>query len=364
MKSSTEDVPFDFGRALRLTAQGSWRTPEDIQLVAQLRQIAIKIARKHLDDKPTVSPPGYLDAEDLAGEFLLVLRKKGNWLVRSESGLVTEYRRWVTRFSSPAHYELWETVSAALHELARAGTAWRLDATAEEANKNDAIWTSVPGERGRQFCNLVDFENAARHVGSYPLPAARRQQGERTVKPKVISPKDAQELTLSLLNVAGGAIRLCDLIEEFKRHVFVLVIGPLVDPPEANVRTLHPGAIMRLFDLAYERAALVWAEVSEAEATDLLCNYFIANYVEERRVSLDEFGDPRRVHERLQRVIGILRNRLALDVNEALDVESEEIDTNLHSRFVVEAMHNLREKCGGLSGEMADPMLPIKQSAV
>lgn len=360
MKSPDDDPSFDFPRALRTWVLGPCLTPEDIQLIAHLRQIAVELARNHLASKPIVTPPGYLDAEDLAGEFLDSLRKKGNWMIRTRGGLSVEYRRWVTRFTSPAHHEIWEIVSTALHELARAGVAWRLDASPEEENRNDAIWTGLPGDAGRKSCNLVEFETAARGVPNYPPPAARRWHDEGAAMPKVIAPKDARDLTRALLQAARGSLRLADLIEEFKRHVFVLIVGPLENTSESVGQAIHPAALIRLFDLAQDRAELIWTETAEGGFTDLLCKYFIANHLQGRHVALEEFGDPRRVHERLQRVVTILRRHLALDVGEALDLESADLDTSFHSRFVIEAMHGILEKCGCLSGKPANPVLPIE----
>jgi hypothetical protein len=326
-----------------------------------LREIAIEIARQHLAARPGVSPPSYLEAEDLAGEFLQHLRLKGNWLIRTRSGLAMEYRRWVTRFSNPAQHEIWEIVSTALRGLGKTGQAWRLDAPLEEPNRNAALWSGSPPVEGQKICNPIDFEAAAQRVRHYPPPAARGWHAAGVAAPKVISPQDALELTLALLQAAAGPVRLADLVEEFKGHIFTLVLAPSETLPEEMGRPVHPTAMLRLFDLACARAAVVWAEAAAQELTDLLCDYFIANHLLEQPVALEKFGDPRRVHERVRGLVAILRQHLALQVDETLDVESADLDINFHSRFVVEAMHELSGKCACRPGKTPASVLPKQE---
>ena len=331
---------------------------EDAPLVEQLRETVLAIARAHLASGPTFPPPRHLDAEDLAIEFLISLRKQGNWMIRTKSGLATEYRSWVAAFSNPAQHELWAIVSTALHALARENAAWRLDAPASDDNHNDAVWTDVAGAASGRLCDLVVFEKAACSVRNYAPPAARQWSADGAITAKVIAPKDAKELTLALLQVAGGAIRLRDLLEEFKRHVFDS--GGEIDKDHPTDRlSIHPSALTRIYDLAHERVALIWEAASAISGTDLLCDYFIPKHFEERPVTLEGFGDPRRVHERMQLVVQILRQQLALNLAEALDVEDDAVDTArygkdkvvVHGGFVDVAMHILCEKCGCRPGK-------------
>ena len=358
--SFVPDPNFKLGEAIRRWVLEACDKDEDGPLIEQLREIILTIARAHLASGPAFQPPRHLDAEDLAIEFLLNLRRQGNWKIRTKSGLAVEFRRWVTAFSTPAQHELWEIVSTALHDLARGNAAWRLDAPASDDNRNDAVWTSVAGTAGGTPCDLVAFEMAARGIRSYAPPAARKWYVEGSILSKVIAPKDAKELTLALLHAAGGAIRLRDLLEEFKRHVFAFDFGGEIDTDDpASPRSIHPAAMQRLYDLAHERAALIWDAASAISGTDLLCDYFIPKHLEERPVTLDGFGDPRRVHERMQRVVQALRQHLALNVAEALDVEDDAVDAALHGGFVREAMHILCEKCGCRPGKTPPQVLPI-----
>jgi hypothetical protein len=341
---------------------------EDAPLIEQLRETVLAIARAHLASGPTFPPPRHLDAEDLAIEFLISLRKQGNWKICTKTGLATEYRSWVAEFSNPAQHELWEIVSTALHALARESVAWRLDAPASDDNHNDAVWTGVAGAAGSRPCDLLAFEKAARLIRNYAPPAARKWCVDGAILPKVIAPKDAKELTLALLHAAGGAIRLRDLLEEFKRHVFAFDSSSEIDKDHtASPLSIHPLALTRIYDLAHERAALIWEATSAISGTDLLCDYFIPKHLEERPVILEEFGDPRRVYERMQLVVQYLRQHLALNLAEALDVEDDTVDTArygrdkvvVHGGFVREAMHILCEKCGCRPGKTPPRVLPI-----
>ena len=366
--SFVPDPNFKLDEAIRRWVLEACDKDEDGPLIEQLREVVLSIARAHLASSPAFQPPRHLDAQDLAIEFLLSLRSQGNWMIRTKSGLAAEYRRWVTAFSTPAQHELWEIVSTALHDLARGNAAWRLDAPASDDNHNDAVWTGVAGVAGDAPCDLLAFEKAARLIRNYAPPAARKWCVDGAILPKVIAPKDAKELTLALLHAAGGAIRLRDLLEEFKRHVFAFDSSSEIDKDHtASPLSIHPLALTRIYDLAHERAALIWEATSAISGTDLLCDYFIPKHLEERPVILEEFGDPRRVYERMQLVVQYLRQHLALNLAEALDVEDDTVDTArygrdkvvVHGGFVREAMHILCEKCGCRPGKTPPRVLPI-----
>ena len=356
--SFARDPRFSVDEAIRRWVLGNFEAPEDKVdelFLGGLHELVISIARTHLASGPTFLAPHHLEAEDLASEFLLSLRRKGNRDIRTKSGLATEYRRWVAEFSNPAQHELWEIVSTALHALSRENAAWRLDAPASDANNNDAMWTGVAGTAGEMLCDIPAFERASHLIRNYSPPAARKWYADDAVLPKVIAPEDAKELVLALLRAAGGAIRLRDLLEEFKRHVFAFELGAEIDTdPSADSISIHPAAMKRLYDLAHERASVIWDAISAAEGTDLLCDYFIPRNLHQQAVTLDTFGDPRRVKEHLERrVVQFLCRHLALDVAESLDVEDDAVDHAFHSRFVVETMHILCKKCGCRPGKSA-----------
>jgi len=355
--SFARDPRFSVDEALRRWVVGNFEVPDKLDelFLGGLHELVISIARTHLASGPTFLAPRHLEAEDLTSEFLLNLRRKGNGYIRTKSGLATEYRRWVAEFSNPAQHELWEIVSTALHTLSRENAAWRLDAPATDDNNNNAMWTGVAGATGETICDLPAFEKAACFIRNYSPPAARKWYADDAVLPKIIAPEDAKELVLALLRAADGAIRLRDLLEEFKRHVFSFELGGEMDTdPSADSISIHPAAMKRLYDLAHERASVIWDAISGAEGTDLLCDYFIPKNLHQQAVTLDTFGDPRRIKEHLeQRVVRFLRHHLALDVAESLDVADDAVDGAFHSRFAVEAMHILCKKCGCRPGKGA-----------
>ena len=354
------DPNFTVETAIRRWVLEACDTPEDASLVEQLRDIILGIARTHLASGPAYPPAQHLEAEDLAIEFLLNLRKQGNWTIRTKSGLAAEYRRWVAAFSSPAQHELWKILSTALHSLAHENAAWRLDAPASKDNHNDAIWAGDPKAGVKAPCDLVAFEKAARQIESYAPPAASRWHRDGSVLPKVIAPKDAKKLTLALLHAADGKLRFRDLLDEFKRHVFAFDLGGEIDSNQSSSPpSIHPAAMQRFYDLAHERAALIWDAIGEIEGTDLFCGYFIAKNFENRAVTLKDFGDSRRVDERLERMERIMRHHLALNLGDALDIDDAAVDASLRSAFIIEAMRILSEKCTCRPGKTTVPALPI-----
>lgn len=350
------DPNFSIEAAIRCWVLGDFGAPVDVSQVVQLREIILGIARSHLASGPTFSSSQHLEAEDFAIEFLLNLRKQGNWKIHTKSGLKAEYRRWVSAFCSPAQHELWEILSNALHELSRQNSAWRLDAPASSNNRNDAIWTSVAGTAS---FDLAAFQKVARSIKSYEPPAARAWHREGSVAPKVISPSDAKKLTLDLLHAAAGSIRFRDLLEEFSRHVFTFSLsGEDNTENRAIPAAIHPPAMQRFHDLAHERVALIWDAVSVSQCTNLLCDYFIPKYLEGCPVILEDFGEPRRVHERLKRMVQIIKEHLDLNVGEALDVDDVAVNSGLRTGFLVDAMHILRGKCACRPGKTATSALP------
>lgn len=360
--SFVPDPNFSVETAIRRWVLEACDTPGDASLVEQLREIILGIARAHLASGPPSPPPQHLEAEDLAIEFLLHLRKQGNWLIRTKAGLKTEYQRWVATFSNPAHHELWEILSGALHDLARKNLAWRLDAPASNNNHNDAIWTCDAGVDGTALCDLVAFQKAARRIKNYEPPGAGKWHRESSVLPKVIAPSDSKELALDLLHSAGGAICLRDLFEEFKRHVFTFDLsGEEAAANNVSPLSIHPAAMQHFYDLAHERAALIWNAIAEVKGIDIFCDYFIAKNLENRSVTLKDFGDSRRVDEQNKRIVKILLKHLALNLLDALDVDQNTVDSGFRSDFIIESMRILSGNCACRPGKTADPALPIKQ---
>jgi len=334
--------------------RGPWTNSHAERLIGALYQNVLGIARSHLNSRQETGGTTKLEAEDLAMEFLLSIRKEGKWMIRTRSGLAKEYRRWVTSFSNPAQHELWKIVSTALHHLAKAGVAWRIDAPGDAPNDNSALWTGIDGPAGETPCDLDDFKNKASKIRHYAPPSASGYIEETTINHLVISPKDAKQLTSDLLNAAGGAICLRDLLGEFKEHVFSFEISGEVDEArETAPPSIHPASMERIYHLVNNRVDSIWLEVQDMKGTDLLCQYIIPKHVAEAHVTLGDFGSPQRVQERVVLIMGILKDHLALDSAEAFDVEVNAFDDTFKKRFQIQAIQILGEKCGCRPGESA-----------
>ena len=323
---SSDDAPSSFALsdAVRsLTLDG--------EISVELFDLALALSRSVLSPFPEVTE----EPHDLATDFLLWLAKQRNLTVRSKSQFKGLIRRHWQRLNSPASHELWRILSAALKDLARQGSVRRIDASAESTNSNRAQWTVAPVENDDVRFDSLAFRERSKAIPFYPK--SRKDGRSRRQDGKILSPEEARELTLSLLRAAGGPIEMGDLVAEAKRHVELPV---MVAPPEPRHGETDEGADAigemgdfddpgscsgihhsytvqdeaQLLEDSRVFAELVWTRLQESEGAGdrdtrrLLCGYVIPKFLENSRVTMEDFGQAQRVKEQVDEVLARIGN--------------------------------------------------------
>ena len=332
----------DISVLLRQLVDGQTLNP---QLFEICRQLAIKQKNK-IGEKQKDTPDG------LALSFLLDLFSSGNIAIKTKSGLNLQFNRFCSRRTSPAFNELWRILSKAINNLIELGKVRRLGKENENiVNSNESIFTAFGAEQDQCLFNITDFEKRASEIGQF-YPDKNSDDAQRTHK--VLSPPDAELLCIQILDAAAGPIRFEELFNEAKKHVFVFfeVAPPVKDDDEADsdssshwvdtLTSVDPDVRYWLYEEATGAVKRIWEGLKKHEITHLLCGYFLPKYVRDEKCSLEKFGAPQRINEKVNLIKKILAaemhvQRLNRDSNDA-----NHLAIRCLSGFVLD---ELSEKC-------------------
>lgn len=309
--------------------------------VEALFTTTLRLAERHLG---TLSERAVAmqEAEDLAHEFLVWIKREGNTAIENVNGLMRELKRFAARLRDPAQHELWEILSEALHKLFRSSKARRLDAPGDRPNRNDAQWVTTELENASTTpADLARFTEEAAALPIYRLRGSKRWYPEGKPLPKIISPIEAEELVAKLLVAARGVIRFRDLAEEARRHVFIFATTSQADPGEGRAGPVtHPDALLRLVPEAATRTERIWNEVLAEQLSDLLCGYFIPKHFRKEKTKLESFGASSTAGDRVKKLQRILARHLAIQPGQ----DGDEIEP-LFREFVELVFERLASKC-------------------
>lgn len=298
----------------------------EISLV--LYSVVLELSRSVLRDFSSATD----EAEDLAGDFLVWLSEQGNLTVRSKKTLKSLIRRFWSRRNSPASHELWGILSEALKALSVKGVAHRIDAAADAANSNGALWSAVARDRDGVPFDPIAFVERAQRIPTYP----KDREGDKRVARggKLLSPGDAKELALALLQAAEAPIEMGSLHTEACRHVLLLQIeipsrqgdeaggngpGPAVIESHSDGEASRDGETFHgpltiddevlIQAEAKALAARIWNRLAELPAgeapgaRELVCDYVIPKFLRHSRATLEQFGAPQRVKEQVDKIL-------------------------------------------------------------
>ena len=288
------------------------------------------------------------DAEDLAHDFLIQLRQGHIGILESEAGLSTALRRFWNQSRDPAASELWETLSDALGSLGKEGKARRVDAPIGARNNNAAAWTVHNDAPAADHpSDLADFEKKAEKVRRVAPPREKRRDLNFTHK--VISPKEAKELTLTLLRCGNGWITMGELFSIFKAKVHLRI---WVAPDEGTLEQVPDDHVVecddRLRCLATELAPRIWLQFKEKRLDGLFCGYFAPKNLRGEKAAMKGLGNTSTVFDKNKDVVRILRECLHPDG--ILDGDN----SRWHSRLLLEVVEKLATFCESSSGKPPD----------
>jgi len=250
------------------------------------------------------------EAQSLAVEFIFHLRDKRKSNIQSAGHLSHELSKYLTQRDNPVSHEIWKFLSQALNELAKEGLAVR---ASDGANKQTVVWC-LKDHTGKPSAKPEEFFRLAAHL---PVYYPKRKDG------RLLSPSQAKELALKMLDLAGGPILMQDLHVEAVKHVIppLQFAQPIDESPSSGEEEGAPSHELAdripVHNLWFEeeasvRADKVWGQLNESGDGEVLCIYFIPKHLLGRSVKQSELGSEQRVSEAVQRIREIFRDILEL----------------------------------------------------
>lgn len=243
-------------------------------LDSDLYDIVCTLGRRCLEKSPFLNGQVQSDdTRDLAGDFLLHIRARGNTALESEAGLAREMARYLAQRYNPESNELWSILSTAARKLEKAGTIRRVGGIQGAPNSNRSVWTIAPGAQDNSTVDVSAFQQGCTSIGCY------YPKGEEG---RLLSPGDAQLLLVRLLQVANGPIPFQLLFSEAQKHAILahVPVGPAGEAADDEEKLLLIGQWADMQAWAIEecvpRSVKIWERVSAfGNGKEVLCLYII-----------------------------------------------------------------------------------------
>ena len=239
------------------------------------------------------------EAHSLALDFLLYVRTKRLSHLQTAAHLIRELSKYLTRRESPAYHKVWKILSQALLYLEEDRLALRL--SRHGANSQSAEWCLKVNEGGPPV-NLQAFSRAAAEL---PVYHPSRKDG------RLLSPAQAKELALRMLELAGGPILMQDLHSEAMKHVILAMAFPQSFNAEADdcdesvslqLADRMPVLGYILEEEAVARAMSLWDELENTGDQKVLCTYYLPKHLLGRSITGSELGGRSRISEASKRI--------------------------------------------------------------
>jgi hypothetical protein len=253
------------------------------------------------------------DPRDLAGDFLLHIRKKGAVWIKSKGDLRRALDKFKTASNAPEAHQLWGLISAALRQLEEDGECSRSEAERKHTNKNTTLWTPA-GFADCQLDNLRFDEKCKSIPSCYPKVMRRTSQYAE----QVITATKAFELVKQIFEAAEAPLMMSRIVDEAMKHVFLC--GVLVDDAdddgnsdeqfEAPARVEEVGMRRE----AEHRAGLVWKDLDMDRGRKVLCLYILpSDFLKCADIKMADLGAPQTISDIRQKVFLRLRPVLEWD---------------------------------------------------
>ena len=231
-----------------------------------------------------------------------------------------------------------------------------MDKAYDKQNSNNGVWTSSPEELDGFPVDLVAYEDACRSIPFYP-----REKRKTESEGKILSPTEAEELVLALLQAAGGPILMSDLFQEARKHVLLLSLADLDRPVRADeedaatlgdlLRDESEAQHLTWIDLeimereSIPRSERIWTAVAQASLVRIFCGYYLPKKVYNEAVTLEDWGKTSTVGDQVKKIDSILRDEMYWFE----DCRSNLVGMDNEYRFKVELfayiLGRLAEKC-------------------
>jgi hypothetical protein len=292
--------------------------------------------------------------DDEATDFFVELIK-GNipGTIITDNDIGREIRRWRTIKKSPANYELFSIISAALLELEKGEMpkfkVLRMS-NKEFNNSTSTIWALAGFEKRDGSWEKYELKRA--DIGTY----ATNKLKSETRTGKMISPTNAKDLVIKLLESFGGTVMMSDIVKAAKNHLaedcFMKIVvddvqGGDENATEDKIQTCYsakstPLTEAQLVGIIFEadnRANIVWNEINKMMKTrtgkvnghKILCLYLLPKYLGEKPPVLADFGPKSTVENINNNVMAILKASLTVEKIDADAGASEDFELYIKS---------------------------------
>ena len=296
------------------------------------------------------------DVYDWLNDFLRAATQETVERFRTKSALVNEIRKYYSRKRNPGGYEFTGKLRDALRELASTGRIEvRSLASDRYIRKDTSFKTKSAPDRNAM---MEDYEAKRETIPHYRT----RIRGGGVEHAGIITPKDAAELAMKLLEAFNGWARFADLVDAAWNHVpkTLLLVreddsveqgDTSSDPAKAAAESLD-GIIL---SVSAEKSETIWCEIRSVTREDFFCLYILPEKVGAGKRKLEDFGPPGTMSEQNKKVWTILTKELRyITVRHGKNVDLDSLGPSGEPLHVEDAEKVAREVFRNLNGKCTD----------
>lgn len=230
--------------------------------------------------------------------------------IKNKWGLRREFRKFLASTENKSEHKVWRQTSESLTKLAREGRIYRLDDDTKEANHNNAVYSSYPGQEDMHMATLdelmliditlytKDEIKALKKRDQRLNEQSRFAEGENKTGniPSLITAGKCEDLICQILDTAQCPCRLADI-----RKVICSKLGLIkfVPPPrgkewgvkDSHHEEWHDELIDRKVD-----ACAKWIR-GFSYGPEIFFDYKIRGLILGEKIHLAHIGDGKRVSE-------------------------------------------------------------------
>ena len=330
--------------------QNSNNFSEDLYFISW--NIIIKFLASHFVKNQLPGIDDYTVAEDEAKCFFIdLLQGSCPVHIRSYTNLIANARKYLARKNNPVQYELNSILHLAITDLEK---LHRIERDAQSKNKNISKFTLLAIINTPENCKGT-FQNYEKNKASIPNYSTKIRGGS-VEHSKILSPSDARELVLQLLQAFGGWTKKTDLFTAMQNHVpeqFKIVsLTPLEEEDENLLENLggvedeyendfEKIQVLRIASLTAER---IWKRICSI-SNKVFCLYYLPKTIStvtevKVDIKMDTLGKTSTVSDQNRKIATIVQDEMGTYMEDNEGYKSKSI-----KRTVVKILNVLGGNC-------------------
>lgn len=250
-----------------------------------------------------------------------LLTGNGPLNMASYKHLIRDFRKFLVAESDPVSKELSDIQHEALLALEKAGKIKR-DNESQGKNISRMTFFALTDYRGSEH-DVAVFEDYKKNADSVPCYFVKIRGGNAE-KTQLLSPQNAQDLILRLLNAFGKWTRTDDLLKAMKKHVPDQYQEVKVTDKDGNDMlenisdSDHAFPLDELEEFYTEQADLKAAQLSESVwagikkvSTEVFCLYYLPVTWFAKKVSMKKVGATSTIGDQNKKIEKVVQKELA-----------------------------------------------------